>query len=153
MEGKIKGNKGKVIYENIQFDSKLEVNIYKFLKSKGFKVAYNEKSFELFKAFKPTVPFFRRGLNRKTHKNELKHDMTKLQNISYTPDFIFDYEGYHVIVEAKGFPNERYPMVRKMFRKYLETHNKNKNIVYMEIKSVREMEQGLNLLKQNENIV
>ena len=153
MEGKIKGNKGKVLYEGIEFDSKLEVSIYKCLKAKGFKVQYNEKSFELFKAFKPTVPFYKRGMNRKTHKNELKPDMSKIQNISYTPDFIFDYAGHHIIVEAKGFPNERYPMVRKMFRKYLETHNKNKNIVYMEVKSVREMEQGLKLLEQNENII
>ena len=151
-EGKIKGNKGQVLYDNILFDSKLEVSIYKFLRKKGLQPDYNKYSFELFEGFKPTVYFYRRGKDRKTHKNVFKPDMDKIQNISYTPDFIFDYCGWHVIIEVKGYPNERYPMVRKMFRKLLET-NKNSNTIFMEIKTVKEMEQGLKILKDNEKTI
>lgn len=143
-EGKIRHKK--VFYDNIWFDSNLEVSVYKFLRKSGLKPAYNQKTFELFPGFKPTVIFYERCKDRKTHKNVFKPSMAKVQNIKYTPDFIFDYKGWHVIVEVKGHPNERYPMVRKMFRKLLETTAKP-NFVFMQVKTVGDIKQGLNMLE------
>ena len=137
----------KVLYNNILFDSKLEVSIYKYLCKKGIVFKYNAKSFELQKGFKPTVPFFIRGMDRKTHRNVFKLDNTKVQNISYTPDFILYLDGgYEIILEAKGKPNERYPIVKKLFRKLLERKKNKDKLYFAEVKSVRETEQLLTII-------
>lgn len=145
-EGKIKGNKKKIIYDNTLFDSKLEVSMYKWLIKKGITFNYNDRSFELQKAFKPTVPFFIRRKDRKTHKNVFKLDMSQVQNMSYTPDFILSYKGYTIILEAKGFPNERYPMVKKMFRRLLERKKNKENLIFAEVKTIKEIEQLLTII-------
>lgn len=137
----------KVLYNDILFDSKLEVSIYKYLCKKGIVFKYNAKSFELQKGFKPTVPFFIRGADRKTHRKVFKLDSTKVQNISYTPDFILYLDGgYEVILEAKGKPNERYPIVKKLFRKLLERKKNKDKLYFAEVKSVRETEQLLTII-------
>lgn len=142
----------KVLYNDILFDSKLEVSIYKYLCKKGIVFKYNAKSFELQKAFKPTVPFFIRGTDRKTHRNVFKLDNTKVQNISYTPDFILYLDGgIEIILEAKGKPNERYPIVKKLFRKLLERKKNKDKLYFAEVKSVRETEQLLTII--NDEII
>lgn len=145
-EGKIKGNKGRIIYDNIEFDSKLEVTIYKHLVKRQIQFKYNAKAFELQKAFKPTIPFFIRMKDRKTHMNVFKLNMSKIQNMSYTPDFILDYKGYTIILEAKGFPNERYPMVKKLFRKLLERKKNKENLIFAEVKTIKEINKLLEII-------
>lgn len=142
----------KVLYNDILFDSKLEVSIYKYLCKKGIVFKYNAKSFELQKGFKPTIPFFIRGTDRKTHRNVFKLDNTKVQNISYTPDFILYLDGgIEIILEAKGKPNERYPIVKKLFRKLLERKKNKDKLYFAEVKSVRETEQLLTII--NDEII
>lgn len=137
----------KVLYNDILFDSKLEVSIYKYLCKRGIVFKYNAKSFELQKGFKPTVPFFIQGTDRRTHKKAFKLDNTKVQNISYTPDFILYLDGgYEIILEAKGKPNERYPIVKKLFRKLLERKKNKDKLYFAEVKSVRETEQLLTII-------
>lgn len=145
-KGKIKGNK-KILYNDVMFDSKLELSIYKYLNKKGIVFKYNAKSFELQKGFKPTIPFFIRGTDRKTHRKVFKLDNTKVQNISYTPDFILYLDGgYEVILEAKGFPNERYPMVKKLFRRLLERKKNKDKLYFAEVKTIKEVEQLLTII-------
>ena len=137
----------KVLYNNILFDSKMEVSVYKYLCKKGIVFKYNAKSFELQKGFKPTVPFFIRRKDRKTHRNVFKLDNTKVQNMSYTPDFILYFDGgYEVILEVKGKPNERYPIVNKLFRRLLERKRNKEKIYFAEVKSVKEVEQLLTII-------
>ena len=137
----------KVLYNDILFDSKLEVSIYKYLNKRGVVFKYNAKSFELQKGFKPTVPFFIRGTDRKTHRTVFKLDNTRVQNISYTPDFIIYLDGgYEIILEAKGKPNERYPMVKKLFRKLLERKKNKDKLYFAEVKTIKETEQLLTIV-------
>lgn len=143
-KGKIKSKK--VLYDNITFDSKLEVSIYKFLKKENIIFKYNAKSFKLIESFKPTVSFFVRSKDRKTHRNTFKLSMNKVQDMSYTPDFIINYQDYTIILEAKGFPNERYPIVKKLFRRLLERKKNKTNIIFAEVKSVKEVKQLIEII-------
>lgn len=137
----------KVLYNDILFDSKLEVSIYKYLNKRGVVFKYNARSFELQKGFKPTVPFFIRGTDRKTHRKVFRLDSTRVQNISYTPDFILYLNGgYEIILEAKGKPNERYPIVKKLFRRLLERKKNKAKIYFAEVKAVKEVEQLLTII-------
>ena len=49
----------------------------------------------------------------------------KVQGIKYTPDF----SSYDYIIETKGRANERFPMVWKLFKRWL-TNNKDKRSIY-----------------------
>ena len=72
--------------------------------------------------------------------------MNKVQDMSYTPDFIINYQDYTIILEAKGFPNERYPIVKKLFRRLLERKKNKANIIFAEVKSVKEVKQLIEII-------
>ena len=69
----------------------------------------------------------------------------KIIDITYTPDFCFDYNNLFVIIEAKGIENDVFPIKKKMFRKYLETCKKP--VVYFEIYSKKQLLQAIEIIK------
>lgn len=79
------------IYDGIKFKSKLETYVYKQLKAHNLKAEYEPIKFEL-------VPSF-------TFCGK------KIRPITYTPDFVGD----NFIIEAKGRPNETFPIKWKLF--------------------------------------
>lgn len=99
-------------YNNIKFKSLLEVLVYKTLLQAGFNPLYEARKFILWEGFKPVIQFF-------SH-SKLKN--TKLINITYTPDFtmFIPESNLLVVLEAKGFTNDVFPVKFKMFRKKLE---------------------------------
>lgn len=103
-------------YRDIKFKSKLEATFYKMLLQAGFNPQYESKTYVLWNGFKPTIPFYTK--DRKT--KDLKLSTDKLRDITYTPDFSFNYNGLEIIIEAKGKENDTYPIKRKLFRKILE---------------------------------
>lgn len=127
-------------YDGITFKSKLEVMIYKTLKEEGFPVKYEPEKISIWEGFKPTVPFY----DKDNVSRLLKLHMTKLLNITYTPDFMFTYNGYQVIVEAKGFVNDVFPIKLKLFRAWLEDHPKS---IYFEIHSKKQLLQAVDIIK------
>lgn len=127
-------------YDGIAFKSKLEVMIYKTLKEGGFPVQYEPEKISIWEGFKPTVPFY----DKDNVSRLLKLHMTKLLNITYTPDFMFMYNGYQVIVEGKGFINETFPIKLKLFRAWLEDHPKS---IYFEIHSKKQLLQAIDIIK------
>ena len=138
---KIKGATARS-FNGINFKSQLEVIIYKTLIQEGFNPKYEEKKFILWDGFKPTIPFYNKG------KNGLnKLSMTKLIDITYTPDFTFDYKGYLVIIEAKGYENDTFPIKKKMFRKILETYKK---ALYFEVFTKKQLVDAIKIIKTYE---
>ena len=127
-------------YNGITFKSKLEVMIYKTLKEEGFPVQYEPEKISIWEGFKPTVPFY----DKDNMSRLLKLHMTKLLNITYTPDFMFTYNGHQVIVEAKGFVNDVFPIKLKLFRAWLEDHPKS---IYFEIHSKKQLLQAVDIIK------
>lgn len=145
MENKKIKNAQRLIYNNIQFKSQLEVMIYKTLLQEGFDVRYEPVTFTLWQGFHPEIPYYVK--NKKTR--ELALDNKKLIDIKYTPDFIFYYNGIRVIIEAKGFQNDVFYIKKKLFRAYLEEDFSNIKIqsLYFEIYTKKELMQAIEIIK------
>lgn len=141
IENKKIKNASPLEYDNINFKSKLEKMIYQTLKENNFPVLYESRKFILWEGFKPSIPFY----NKDNKTRLLKLDNHKLINITYTPDFIFTYKGYFIIIEAKGIENDIYPLKKKLFRKLLES--KFPNSIYFEIYNKRQLSQAIDIIK------
>lgn len=150
MENKKIKNAQRLIYNNIQFKSQLEVMIYKTLLQEGFDVKYEPVTFTLWQGFHPEVPYYVK--NKKTR--ELALDNKKLIDIKYTPDFIFYYNGVRVIIEAKGFQNDVFYIKKKLFIKYLDDCyiNTGQRSIYFEVYTKRQLLQAIKIIKEYDSI-
>lgn len=128
-------------YEGILFKSKLEKMTFITLKEAGFPVEYEPQKIIIFKGFRPTVPFY----DKNNVTRMLALHMKKLIDITYTPDFMFEYEGHLVIIECKGFTNDVFPIKKKLFRAWLEDHPES---IYFEIYSKKQLLQAIDIIKQ-----
>ena len=101
--------------DGIQFLSGLEANFYKKLKAAKIKMDYEKWSYEL-------APNTKRVHNRTYKKwgNKFIESKSDIKPITYTPDFVINNDDYLIVVECKGRPNERYPVIRSLFLRYLE---------------------------------
>lgn len=84
-----------LIYDNIEFKSKLEVYCYQKLKESNIQAEYEGKIFVLVPAF--------------TFNKE------KVRKMTFTPDFV----GETFVIECKGFRNDVFPLKWKLFKYYL----------------------------------
>lgn len=122
-EGKVK-NATPTEYNGIKFRSKLEVYTYKKLREAGISADYEQHRFELLPAFV--------ALSGK-----------KYRAMTYLPDFV----GKDFIIECKGFPNDSWPLRKKLFE-YALVRNKLKYDFY-EVHTQKEVDAlVLNLKKQ-----
>lgn len=128
-------------YEGILFKSQLEKMTFITLKEAGFPVEYEPQKIVVFKGFKPTTPFYDK--NKATRM--LKLQMNKLIDITYTPDFMFEYNGHLIIIEAKGFTNDTFPIKKKLFRAWLENHPES---IYFEVYSKKQVLQAIEIIKK-----
>lgn len=138
MENKKIKNATKTQSSGIEFKSQLEALIYKVLIEHNIVPEYEGRTFEFVPRLRPTVPFFNRigkvfGL-----------DMKPLQPITYTPDFTFLHNGMLVIIEAKGFENDVYPVKRNLFRRYLE--DLEQPSLFFEVRTKREVLEALRIV-------
>ena len=140
MSKKIK-NATPLEYRGIKFKSKLEMVSYVTLKEAGLPVKYEPRKFILWEGFRPTVPFYDRDKVTRTLKLEKK----KLLPITYTPDFVFNWKGHMIVIEAKGLENEVFPIKKKMFRAWLEENEPDS--LYFEIFSKRQLLQAIDIIK------
>nr|DAI45473.1 MAG TPA: Endonuclease [Bacteriophage sp.] len=134
-------------YNGIKFKSKLEAAFYKLLIEAGFEPQYEQRTYLLWEGYKPTIPFYTK--DKKTKLLKLKD--TKLKNITYTPDFTFNYNGRLIIIEAKGKENDTYPLKRKLFRGLLECVASD-NPLFFEVFSQKQLLQAIEIIKSYETI-
>lgn len=137
---KIKGATS-LVSDGISFKSKLEVVIYKELLRAGFNPKYEERKFVIWEGIKPTKPFYNRDIQTKM----LKLDMGKMRDITYTPDFTFEYKNHFIIIEAKGFENDTFPIKKKLFRGLLE--KMETSVIYLEVYTKKQLLQAIEILK------
>ena len=131
-------------YNNIQFKSRLEVMIYKTLLQEGFNVQYEPIKYIIWEGFKPNVSFY----NKDKKTRMLKLDNKRLRDITYTPDFVFEYKDTTIVIEAKGFENDTFPIKKKLFRKRLENQNSQGNkYIFFEIFTKRQLMQAIDIIK------
>lgn len=132
-------------YNNIQFKSRLEVMIYKTLLQEGFNVQYEPTKYIIWEGFKPNVSFY----NKDKKTRMLKLDNKRLIDITYTPDFVFEYKDTTVIIEAKGFENDTFPIKKKLFRKWLEKQNSQGNkYIFFEIFTKKQLMQAIDIINK-----
>lgn len=118
------GTKLKV--DGIIFKSLLEVYCYNKLKENNISAEYETHTFELIPAF-----------TSKQFQNK------SIRKMEYTPDFV----GKNFIIEVKGYPNERFPLVWKIFLYSL--HLTNKNVKIYKPRNTKEIDNMIKELKKN----
>lgn len=128
-------------FNGISFKSKLEKMIYQTLRENNLPVEYEPQKFIIWEGFRPTVPFYDKDKTTRMLKLEKK----KIISISYTPDFVFRYNDYLIIIEAKGMENDRFYLKKKMFRKWLE--NNEPKSIYFEIYTKKQLLQAIDIIK------
>lgn len=139
MENKKIKNASEVTSLGIKFKSHLESMIYRVLRENGIEPEYESRTFEFVPKLRPTIPFFNRI------SKVFGIDMRPIRPITYTPDFIFEYNGILVIIEAKGFENDVFYIKKNLFRRHLETLSQYS--MYFEIRTKKELLQALNIIK------
>lgn len=128
-------------YDDIYFKSQLEKMIYQTLREQGFPVKYEPHKFVLWQGFRPTVPFYDKDKSTRMLKLENK----KIIDITYTPDFVFTYKGFLVVIEAKGMENDCFYLKKKMFRKWLEDNHPKS--IYFEIYTKKQLLQAISIIQ------
>lgn len=133
-------------YDGIQFKSKMEVAAYKALKEEGYNPQYEKVTYRLQDSkLYPTLhyaPF----KDRKEHKNVWGLNNYKIIGVKYTPDFTFNIGDRLIVIEIKGFSNDRYPYQKKLFFKWLEDNTPNS--AFFEIHNMKQLKQALEILKE-----
>ena len=152
---KIKGATGHH-YDGIDFESGLEVDTYKALKEAGLKFGYNRHTYHVFEVGRPKAPCYDVFKDRKLKQTVWALNKYKPTDIKYTPDFtlaIKDGSGTirEIFIESKGYPNDRYAYVKKMFRVYLDKHFPNG--MFFEVHNKRQIRMAIEIIKnlQHEN--
>ena len=145
MLGKKKTNSVKVVIDNIEFQSRLEGFCYEQLKLSNLDFRYEPYSYELLKKFKPdNIVKLLKISDMKDKKKPFYND--SVRDIVYTPDFVMETNGKIFVIEVKGNPNERYPLVRKLF---FDLISKDKSNIYyfFEPHTQREILKTIELIK------
>jgi hypothetical protein len=106
----------KTTVDGIQFASKLESYMYKLLKTYNVPFKYEGEKYVLIDGFEFDSQSFEKTATKKYLHNR---GNKKILPISYTPDFIDSQYPPRYIIECKGNPNERFPLVWKLFKRYI----------------------------------
>ena len=147
-------------YNGILFKSGLEVTAYKELTSEGLNPEYEQHTFHVYTGKKFSVPCYDEHNDRKLKRNVWGVNTYKTQDIKYTPDFICyvpDSEGIlrMMILEIKGYANDRYPYVKKMFMAWLEENAPHS--LFFEVHNKKQLHAAIEVIKNiktnNEEIV
>lgn len=140
VENKKIRNARELIFDGIHFKSKLEGSFYRTLTAAGLEPNYESTKFTIVDGFRPTVPFYNRSKSK-----VFKLDMTKVRDITYTPDFTIQYNGTLFIIEAKGIENDTFPLKKKLFRRFLESMKMP--CVYFEVHTKKELLEVIKIIK------
>lgn len=117
----------KVVIDNITFDSKFEAAVYITLKKiDDVKIIDTHRTLLLQDSFKVY--------------DTLKGKLTTIRKMVYTPDFIIEYKGITIAVEAKGWARPEYKMRKKLFlNKYVLTGEYQ----FLEVFTLKDIKKGL----------
>lgn len=129
-------------FNGIKFKSILEVMVYKTLLSVGFEPLYEKNKFVIWQGFYPSVPFY----DKDAITRMLKLNKKKIIDITYTPDFTFEYKNRLIIIEVKGFENDVFPVKKKLFRRFLEDNYPD--ALFFEVYTKKQLLQAIEIIKK-----
>lgn len=136
-----------IIYDNIKFKSKLEVNCYKILRENGFNPEYEPIKIKIFEGESLKINGY--------IPNKSTRDLERISNIlpiTYKIDFFFtkkvNNRTIYIFIEAKGRPNDVYPIKKKMFLSYLNSnYDTNPDDVYFfEVHNIKQIHQCIKII-------
>jgi hypothetical protein len=106
--------------DGIEFQSKLESHMYLLLKAHKIDSGYESTKFTIIDGFMADFSSY-----EKTPTKKFLHDRghKKILPITYTPDFVDTQNPPRYIIECKGNPNERFPLVWKLFKRYIKIND------------------------------
>lgn len=142
---KVKGAR-RHFYNGVWFKSQIEVDAYKAFVSAGFNPEYEKHTYILQKSRLFPTQHYAPFKDRKLHKLVWGLNKYKIISLKYTPDFVFTVGDKLVIVEVKGYANDRYPYQKKLFFKWLEDHNPNS--AFFEIHNKKQLQAAIDIIKK-----
>lgn len=113
----------KTTIDGVEMKSRLEGAMMLLLKSSGLDFSYESQSFIISDAFNFDNISFERKANGKG--DMIDRGGKKVQNISYTPDFVIPHFEVTYIIECKGLRTESFNMRYKLFKKHITDNNLN----------------------------
>ena len=134
------------IYDGITFKSDLEVTTYKALMWEGLNPEYEKHTYILQKSKLFPTQYYAPFKDRKLHKLVWGLNKYKIISLKYTPDFVFYIGEKLIVVEVKGYANDRYPYQKKLFFKYLEDHYPNS--AFFEIHNQKQLKAAIEIIKK-----
>lgn len=145
-------NATKLNYDNLQFDSKLELFCYKYFKDNNITLKRESVKIQLLPGFTSKVKLFLpQKRTTKTKSAQLLKEFAnkKIVPITYTPDFVLHKNNIVCIIEVKGKPNDVYPYKRKLLL-HLLTHNNSsdKEYYFFEPHSQTQIKQMFNIINE-----
>lgn len=131
--------------DGIIFKSRLEKKAYEMFRDEGFRPEYEKYTYVLQESKLFPTLHYAPYRDRKLHKEVWGLNKYKIISLKYTPDFVFKRGNTTVIVEIKGFSNDRYPYQKKLFFKWLETNNPDS--AFFEIHNNKQLNAAINVIK------
>lgn len=145
MENKKVKNAQTHVYNGIVFKSGLEVTTYKELTAQGLNPKYEEVTYNLQESRLFPTPHYAPYTDRKLHKVVWGLNKYKIIGLKYTPDFTFDIGDKLIIIEVKGYSNDRYPYQKKLFFKWLEKNRPNS--AFFEVHNQKQLRSAIEIIK------
>lgn len=148
-ENKKVRNATKVQCDGQVFLSEIEFKCYLLLKASKLDFGHETEKLVIFPGFKDANILDWKWDKKK--RTFLQKPMYKVQDITYTPDFVVNLPGRKVYIEVKGNPNDRFPMKYKMFLRYLSERMKEDGIKreYVIVKSLTQMKDVISKLNED----
>lgn len=126
----------KTVINGIEFSSKMESKVYECLLSlEKENIISNlilQPKYILLDSFK--------GIYYDSKSEKIKKG--SVREVTYISDFSFVYKDKTFVLEVKGMMDQKYPIKRKLFL------NKFKNLLFIEIRRVRELSKIISLLDE-----
>lgn len=142
---KVKGAR-RHFYDGMWFKSQIEVDTYKALIEEGFNPEYEKHTYVLQKTRLFPTQHYAPFKDRKLHKMVWGLNKYKIISLKYTPDFVFTIGDKLIVIEVKGYSNDRYPYQKKLFFKWLEDHNPNS--AFFEIHNKKQLQAAIDIIKK-----
>ena len=134
-------NSKKITIDGIQFQSRLEGEMYKRLKKAGIPHQYEKKSYIILDGFVYPSEVWERAQKR----SKFMSDRRSVTSTKYTPDFADPKERW--FIEVKGRANERFPLVFKLFKK-LMSEREPPPMIFKPM-STKDCDEVIKILKEN----
>jgi hypothetical protein len=136
--------------EGIKFKSKQESKVYKLLVEAGLNPKYEAYTFIIMPGFYPSAPCYDVHYDRRLKARVFGLSKIKIQDITYTPDFIIEHNNITFVIEVKGRENDVFPIKKKLFRNWMEGYHSrtNNQIVYFEVFNMKQTREAIEIIKQ-----